>query len=379
MDFGFNEEQEAIREAARGIFQGLITPDRVNEVEHSDERIDRDLWKALADADLLGIGIPDAFGGIGGGMMEIGLVLEEQGQVVAPIPLHATVVTGSMPIALFGSDELKETYLPGVVSGATILTAALSGVATSPTFSPTVTAERQGDSWALTGTAGTVPFAHIAEAIIVPAKTPDNEVVILIVPANSTGLTQERVLTTNRAIHPTVHFDGVVVPKSHVLAEPSVGRDVTRQILDRAMTGLSLTQIGVCEAALKQTAEHLNQREQFGRPLSTFQGTMLRAADAAIDTEALRVTAWQAAWRLDEGLESTEAVLVAKWQASLRGQRVVHATQHLHGGTGADITYPIHRYFLWGKQIELELGSPSLQLARLGDLITDHPDQIVHR
>jgi alkylation response protein AidB-like acyl-CoA dehydrogenase len=117
---------------------------------------------------------------------------------------------------------------------------------------------------------------------------------------------------------------------------------------------------------VSQTADYLNTREQFGRPLSTFQGTMLRAADAAIDTESIRVTMWQAAWRLDHGLDADLAVGVASWFASEAGQRAVHATQHLHGGVGADVEYPIHRYFLWGKQIELMLGPPSAQLARLG-------------
>ena len=110
---------------------------------------------------------------------------------------------------------------------------------------------------------------------------------------------------------------------------------------------------------MAQTAAYLNTREQFGRPLSTFQGTMLRAADAAIDTESIRVTMWQAAWRLDHGLDAELAVSVASWFAAEAGQRAVFATQHLHGGMGADISYPIHRYFLWGKQIELMLGPPS--------------------
>ena len=104
----------------------------------------------------------------------------------------------------------------------------------------------------------------------------------------------------------------------------------------------------------------------------------MRAADAAIDTEAVRVTTWQAAWRLDNGLDTERAVTVASWFAAESGQRVVFATQHLHGGMGADISYPIHRYFLWGKQIELLLGSPSAQLARLGRQVTaDLTDQPV--
>jgi 3-oxocholest-4-en-26-oyl-CoA dehydrogenase beta subunit len=93
---------------------------------------------------------------------------------------------------------------------------------------------------------------------------------------------------------------------------------------------------------------------------------MLRAADGAIDIEAMRVTLWNAAWLWDSGRDAADAAGVAKWQASERGQRTVFATQHLHGGVGADITYPIHRYFLWGKQIELLLGGPSRQLSNLG-------------
>lgn len=379
MDFGFNEEQEAIREAARGIFQGMVNPDRVAEVEATDERIDRDLWKALADADLLGVGIAEAHGGIGGGMVELGLVLEEQGQVVAQIPLMATLVLGAWPLSRSENKDLANAWLAKVVAGDAILTGAFSDAATSPTLSPAVHARRGDGGWILDGTASAVASAHVAHAIVVPAKLDDGGIVLVLVEPGMKGLTIESAVATNRAIYPNLHFDAAVVPETNLVAGPESGRSVLDETLLRAMTALSLIQIGVCEAALTQTAAHLNERIQFGRPLSTFQGTMLRAADAAIDVEAIRVTAWQAAWRLDQGFPAFEAVLVAKWQAADRGQRVVHATQHLHGGTGADITYPIHRYFLWGKQIELELGSPGLQLSRLGTLIADHPDLVVHR
>ena len=151
-----------------------------------------------------------------------------------------------------------------------------------------------------------------------------------------------------------------------VLVGPDLGWPALDFILVAATIGLCALQVGVCEAALTKTAAYLNSRQQFGRPLSTFQGTMLRAADAAIDIEAMRVTWQNAAWRFDTGRDAADAARVAKWQASERGQRTVHATQHLHGGMGADISYPIHRYFLWGKQIELLLGGPSVQLSRLG-------------
>jgi alkylation response protein AidB-like acyl-CoA dehydrogenase len=379
MDFTFDEQQMAIAEAAQGIFEGLVDPDRVAQVEASEERVDRELWAALASADLLGLGTPEAHGGIDGGMVEIGQVLVTQGRVVAPVPIHATLVEGVLPIARWGTESLKSRILPEVVAGQLMLSGALADAAASPTLTPRVTAHEVDGAWTLTGTASAVPFAHVAGAIVVPAVTSAGEIIVSVVSTDDSSVSMERTETTNRAVHPHVNFSGTTVSSDALLGGPSEGRAVLAQMLAWAQTGLALIQVGVCEAAIRQTADHLNERTQFGRTLSSFQGTMLRAADAGIDTEVVRVTAWQAAWRLDQGMSADEAVLVAKWQAAERGQRVVHATQHLHGGTGADIGYPIHRYFLWGKQIELELGSPSLQLARLGALIADEPEKVIAR
>ncbi len=158
----------------------------------------------------------------------------------------------------------------------------------------------------------------------------------------------------------------MTVSDDDVLVGPEAGRAALDRMITAATIGLCALQVGVCESALAQTATYLNERNQFGRPLSTFQGTMLRAADAAIDIEAMRVTLWNSTWLFDSGRDATDAARVAKWQAAERGQRTVHSTQHLHGGMGADVTYPIHRYFLWGKQIELMLGNSSRQLVALG-------------
>jgi acyl-CoA dehydrogenase len=375
MDFTFSEEQEAVRQAADGIFAGRVTPDRVREVEATEDRVDRELWAELAKADLLGLAVPEADGGGGYGLVELSIILEAHGRSVAPLPLWATLVLGSLPVAEFGSDQLRSRLLPGVADGGIMLTAALTEVAediaAGGVGNPLVRAEypggRTGDVH-LSGTAFAVPFAHVAHRVLVPAATSDGGLVIAAVDPNADGVRLERAVTTNREIHPHLHLDNVVVSPDDLLGagDASMGSDIIGWMLNRAWTGLCALQVGVAEAALSQTAEYLNTREQFGRPLSTFQGTMLRAADAAIDTESMRVTMWQAAWRLDHGLDAGRAVGVASWFAKDAGQRVVHATQHLHGGMGADIDYPIHRYFFWGKQIELMLGGPSAQLARLG-------------
>jgi len=372
MDFTFNDEQTAVQEAVEGILTGLVTPDRVQEIEATEDRVDRQLWSELAKADLLGLAVPGAHGGGGYGMVELCLLLEAQGKVVAPVPLWATLVLGALPIAEFGSDALSASLLPGVAAGDVFLTAALADVANDIAVGgegrPTVTGTRGADGGlVLSGSAFAVPYAHVATRVLVPVAT-DGGLVVAAVDPTAPGATVERVVTTNREIHPHLHLDGVTVAADQLLAggDGARGGHVLAWILERAWTGLCALQVGITESAVAQTAEYLNSREQFGLPLATFQATKMRAADAAIDTEAVRVTTWQAAWRLDNGLDAGRAVNVASWFAAESGQRVVFATQHLHGGIGADISYPIHRYFLWGKQIELLLGSPSAQLARLG-------------
>ncbi len=380
MEFGFSEQQAAVRESVEAIIAGSVTPDRVRAVEGSADRMDRALWSALAQADLLGLAVPDAYGGSGCGMVELALLLEAQGQAVAPVPLWASTVLGGLPIAAFGSDQLRDGALRGLAAGTTVLTAALTDVAgdlaSGGPGRPAVRAEQSGavpGGLRLTGTAFAVPYAHVADRVLVPAATAEGGVVVAAVDPSAAGVGVERACTTNREIHPHLHLDEVEVPPSDLLAggEANRGAEMVEWMLERAWTGLCALQVGVAEAALSQTVNYLNQREQFGRPLATFQAAKLRAADAAIDIEAMRVTLWQAAWRLDHGLPAGPAVAIATWFAKEAGQRVVHATQHLHGGMGADIDYPIHRYFLWGKQIELLLGGPSAQLARLGRQVVD--------
>jgi alkylation response protein AidB-like acyl-CoA dehydrogenase len=172
--------------------------------------------------------------------------------------------------------------------------------------------------------------------------------------------------TTDRSLVGHLTLTGV---SAEPLGDVADGERTLHRMFERALLGLCAIQIGVCAAATAQAAEYTSHREQFGKPLSTFQGVQLRAADAYIDTEAIRVTTMQAAWKHDEGLPIRADVLVAKWWAAEAGQHAVHNTQHLHGGMGADVDYPIHRYFLWGKQIEDTLGGANATLAHLGQVL----------
>lgn len=137
-------------------------------------------------------------------------------------------------------------------------------------------------------------------------------------------------------------------------------------IVARATVALCAMELGIADSALRMTASYASTRHQFDRPIATFQAVSQRLADAYVDVEAIRVTTWQAAWRLAHDLPAAEAVSIAKYFAAEAGHRVVFAAQHVHGGMGFDLEYPLHRYYLGSKQIELTLGSASVQLARMG-------------
>jgi len=368
MDFTFSEEQEAVRDLASQVFEGHATTERVKDVERSDERFDRQLWRALADAGLLAIAVPEEQGGSGLGLVELCLLLEQQGRRVAPVPLWPTLVLGALPIAEFGTPEQQQEWLPRVASGDVVLTAALSEPGVNDPLRPQVTATRDGDTWRLDGAKPSVPAGYIADGVLVPASSGDGGLGVFLVDPAGPGVERTVAATTDR--QKVAHLELTGAPAEQLGADAP---RMTAWMLDRALVGLCAMQVGVGEGALRMAAGYTSERQQFGRPLSTFQGVALKAADAYIDTEAMRVTLWQAAWRLTAGLDATREVMVAKWWASEGGQRVVHITQHLHGGMGADIDYPVHRYFLWGKQIEDTLGGASAQLARLGQTLAEAP------
>jgi alkylation response protein AidB-like acyl-CoA dehydrogenase len=273
-----------------------------------------------------------------------------------------------MAIAELGTTEQRTRWLPGVVAGDVVLSPALAEVGSGTLASGVrATPDAAGSTtWRLDGTAVSVPAAHLAARVVVPARLPGGNLGVFLVDPVGPGVSRELARTTDREIVGHLGFAGAPVEAQDMVGSVDGSDRAVDWILERAMVGLCALQVGVAEQALRMAADYTSGRHQFGRPLSTFQGAALRAADAYIDTEAMRVTMLQAAWRLSEGLDATDAVAVAKWWAADGGHRVVHATQHLHGGLGADVDYPIHRYFLWGKQIEVTLGGASQQLARLG-------------
>jgi len=371
MDFTLTDEQDAVAGLAAQIFEGQASVGRVREIEASEDRVDWALWSELAKANLLGIALPEEDGGSGLGITELTLLLEQQGRRVAPVPLVWSSVA-ALTIAEFGPPGLRSAWLPRVVAGDAVLTVALAEPGAGNPLRPGAEARPDDDGWRLTGTKVSVPAAHVAARVLLPARVGGrDELVVVLLDPSGPGVGAQRAEATNRELLTHLVLDDAPVDAVDVVAGPREGARATRYAEERALVGLSALQVGVAEEALAQAATYTSERIQFGKPLSSFQSTAVKAADAYIDTEAMRATMLQAAWRLDLGLDASMEVEVAKWWASEAGQRVVHTTQHLHGGIGADVSYPIHRYFLWGKQIEDTLGGGSAHLARIGKALAE--------
>ena len=373
MDFTFDDVQRDLRDLARKILGEQVTTERLLELEDASEPFDRRVWKQLADANLLGVPLPEAFGGSGYGLMELCVLLEEVGRHVAPLPLLATVGLGALPIAELGTDEQRRRYLPAVIAGGSLLSAALCEPGHADPLAPTTVAHRDGSGWRLDGEKLAVPYAPLADAVLVPATTGDATVGVFIVTPDTDGAVVETATATNGEPQGRILLSGARVDDRDVLGDATAGRDVVDRMHQNALACYCATAVGVFDRALRITAGYLSERKQFGRPLATFQGATLRAADAYIDTEAIRVTSWSAIWRLASGRDAHDELAIAKFWVADGGQRIAGACQHLHGGMGATTDYPIHRYFRWAKLLEHALGGATPHLLRLGDTIAAGP------
>lgn len=360
MNITLDDDAFALRDLAAQVLSGRTSPDKLERIEVTPDRFDVDLWTDLARTGLLGAAVPDADGGLGMGVLGAALVCAEVGRTVAPVPYVASACAGAV-LAHCADNERRAQLLADLLSGERRVL-----VAPPPSVRAVVSSDR------IDGTLLGVPWAHVADALLVAV----NDDVVLVDPT-AAGVLVTRGETTARQVALDIALSDVVVQR--------IGGASAARLLQLCWwTLLAAMQAGVTDAAVRLTASYTSTREQFGKPLSTFQGVALQAADAYVDSRAIDAVAMQAAWSIDaeqhgagvdgSGVDATLPALTAAWWASEAGQRCVHLTQHLHGGMGADITYPVHRYFLHGKQIELMCGAASSLLAALGAALADRPN-----
>ncbi|MGH9171001.1 MAG: acyl-CoA dehydrogenase family protein [Acidimicrobiales bacterium] len=379
MDFELDQDQQALSGLAARILSERATEARLKAVEAEaaagGDGVDGELWSHLATAGLLSAPLSEASGGGGMGLAGAGAVLEEVGRRLAPVPYLDTVVLAGLGIERYGSDELRAEHLGRIGDGRLVVAAALTEAQGDPRRPSTTAVEAgSGGSLVVTGEKICVPAGLAAGAFLVPATLPDGTTCVALVESGQAGVTVERQDTTSSRPQARVRFESVEVPGAAVLGtgrsngsgKGSERGAVLDWVVEHATAGLCVQLAGCLDEALRLTAGYVKERKQFDRTLASFQAVGQRAADAYVDSLAVRLTAWQALWRLSVGLPAGDEVTIAKYWAAEAGQRVVHTCQHLHGGVGMDRDYPIHRYFLLAKETDLLLGGAAPQLAELG-------------
>ncbi|MFV9632276.1 acyl-CoA dehydrogenase family protein [Mycobacterium neumannii] len=364
MDFKTTEASEDLGGLVRTIVDSVVTPERQRELDGQDQRFDKTLWGKLIEADVLSAAAPELVGGGGFGVLEQVAILVALGRQLSAVPYLESVVLGAGALAKFGPDALQQEWAVPAIKGDKVLTVALDGeMGQGP-----VQAQSSDGGYRLTGSRTQVPYGPVADAFLIPAET-DSGVKVFLVAAADPGVTVESLSTTGHGSIGHLELQGTQVDAGRAVGDADVAAWLTTQ----TMLGRSAFQLGVLERALELTAEYAREREQFDRPIGSFQAVSSRLADGYIDVKALRLTLTQAAWRLSEDLPADLDVGTAAFWAADAGHRVAHTTVHVHGGVGIDIDHPVHRYFLAAKQTEFAVGGATGQLLRIGRELADTP------
>jgi alkylation response protein AidB-like acyl-CoA dehydrogenase len=332
MDFTFAPEADDAAELAASILSDNTTTARLKAVEAAGDRFDRELWETLTRA----------FDWTDLGLIELCRVLVEVGRTVAPLPL-----------GIHGPSVLLLTEL-GVEVPAGLISAAVSEERAALPAAPTTTS----DGSTVSGVKTLVRAGMAADAFLVTASTPSG-VGVFLVAADAAGVERQAQHTSDGDVTALVTF-------SNTPAAP-VGDGTTARRLGELLTvAAAAEQLGVTEGALRLTADYAKTREQFGRPIGTFQAVGQRLADGFIDVLCQRLALWQAVWRLGEGLDASTEVAVAKLWAADAGHRLAHTTVHIHGGVGIDLDGEAHRYFTSAKRFEFVWGAATQQALNIG-------------
>lgn len=387
MDFDLSEDQRELEGLAVEVLGREASVERLEAHEKSGAAFDAALWKAMAQAGLIGAVLPESAGGAGLGAVELAVLLRAVGRHVAPVPAYATLALGAATLARHGTPE-QQALLTAVGAGETVLTGAVrepgggalwttaGGGRSAATVGDgglgsealETTARREGSGWILDGVKTFVPFASVASHILVPARViRDAGVGVFLVQPEATEMSRHPAATGEPMSR--VALAGVRVEADALVGGVADGAAWTT-LRRSAVAGAVATVSGVVEGALGLTTDYVKGREQFDRPLAQFQAVTMQIGDVYIAKRALDVGVWAGVWRLDEGGSDVDEVLtIAAYNACDPAMKALYTCQHLHGGIGLDVTYPLHRYFAWAKHYGHLLGGAEAQLDALGSLV----------
>ena len=381
MDILLNEEEQMVRDAARGFLEAECSPTLTRAMEEDELGYPPALWKQIADLGWTGLTLPESYGGQALPLTYLGLILEEVGRAVAPIPLLTTAVPADI-IAGHGSDELKQAVLPGVASGERLLSFAfqeLDGRIVAEAIS--TSAVLDGDHFVVSGTKMFVDNFNSSDQCLVVCRTTEGSsgrdgISLLLVDADSAGITQTSLVTTAKDKQSKVVFDGVRVPRANLVGALDEGWPLAQELLDKAAALLCAQMVGATRKDAELAIEYSKTRFAFGRPIGSFQSVGHLCADMIIWVDGAQLLTYEALWSLDQGRPSSTEVSQAKSFSNDKCLAAVRSSQQIHGGIGFMMEFDLH---LWYRRVaawSMRLGTSYEHRARIARALIDQPGKV---
>jgi alkylation response protein AidB-like acyl-CoA dehydrogenase len=361
MNLSFTEEQEILRKFARDFLTSKFPKKVVKDIEESESGYSPDIWKEMTELGWMGLPFPEKYGGTGMTFLDLAVLLEEMGRGAMPGPYFSAVLNG-FHILDVGTEAQKQEYIPRIAQGKAIFALALAEAGGMYDAASIKTkAVPEGDSWIINGTKLFVPNAHVADYILCVARTddkakPEKGLTTFIVDAKQPGISHT-LLKTMAGKLCEVTFKDVKVPKGNVLGKLNQGWSDIKSVLYRAVLANCFLMVGMAQQVLDMTVDYAKERKQFDRPIGSFQIIQHYCADMLTDVEGMRLSAYQAAWKLSEGLPCAEEIAVTRAWAIQASERIVGLAHQIHGAIGVAIEYDLHYYTRSLKAYELSAGS----------------------
>ncbi|HEV2336160.1 MAG TPA: acyl-CoA dehydrogenase family protein [Stellaceae bacterium] len=377
MDIGFTEEQELLRDTARKFLDGECPTSFVRQMMATEDAVTPEFWQKLADQGWLGITYPEEDGGSGLGLVDLVVLMEEIGRAVMPGPYPASVLLGGAMIAEAGSPTQRREFLPRIAAGEIKATlAATEPNARWDAAGVTLGARETRGAFTLSGTKLFVPDAHLADVLVVAARTRDGStmedgVSLFLVSKGTPGITARLLPSVDETRKLCeVKFDNVALPATALLGELHDGWPALSRVTDKAAVALSAEICGAAQRVLDMTVEYAKLRTAFGKPIGTYQGVKHKCADMLIEIENAKSLTYYAAWAVDEEEpDAGIAVSMAKAAASDAGRKVCAAGIQLHGGIGMTWEHDLQLYLKRAKASEIALGDATWHRERIARLM----------
>ena len=376
-----SEEELMVKNAAREFLEAECPASLAREVEQDERGYSLELWEKMASLGWFGISLPEAYGGGGLPVSYLGLIIEECGRAIAPVPFHSTA-TAAMAVAKFGTEQQKEAILPRVARGELIMTWAVQEQ--DPRLRADVLqcrGEVDGDSLVITGGKHFVDNFSAAELMVMAVRTgassDDNAgITLAIVPTDTAGISETRLTTLAKDSQSKLNLDGVRVPVSNVIGEVNQGWPATQAMLDIG-TALLCTQIvGAARKDAEMAIEYAKNRVAFGRPLAGFQSIQHLCADMLVWVDGAQLLTYEALWKIDQGLPYSVEVSQAKAFTNDKCQATVRSSQQIHGGIGFMMEFDLH---LWYRRVTawtMRLGTSFEHRSRVARALLDQPGKV---